>query len=201
MGKENKGRKTVLLLALQGKTKLRSLLLNSKTIIYQLYDFKQAIWPIHALICSSIKWCFNFLKCKTAIMIVTPSQGFLGMQWDYLYRVFNTVSVAQSVFPETLAAVLMMNLWAVGSGCRAHRVMAPRTHARATCPWVPPVAAVPCPMGRSHCGAGPRVCVWSLCSTPRPPPTRRPQSPWHSPRTCTTSGLTLKVYSQSLKRG
>ena len=44
MGKENKGRKTVLLLlALQEKTKLRSLLLNSKTIIYQLYDFKQAI--------------------------------------------------------------------------------------------------------------------------------------------------------------
>ena len=67
------------------------------------------------------------------------------MQWDYLYRVFNTVSIAQSVFPETLAAVLMMNLWVVGSGCLAHRVMAPRTHARATCPWVPPVAAVPCP--------------------------------------------------------
>ena len=30
----------VLLLELQEKTKLRSLLLNSKTIIYQLYDFK-----------------------------------------------------------------------------------------------------------------------------------------------------------------
>ena len=97
MGKENKGRKTELLLELQEKTKLRSLLLNSKTIVYQPYDFKQAIWPIHALICSSIKWCFNFLKYKTAIMIVTPSQGFLGMKWDYLYRVFNSVCCTVSV--------------------------------------------------------------------------------------------------------
>lgn len=43
MGKENEGRKTELLLELQEKTKLRSLLLNSKTIVYQPYDFKQAI--------------------------------------------------------------------------------------------------------------------------------------------------------------
>ena len=179
MGKENEGRKTELLLELQEKTKLRSLLLNSKTIVYQPYDFKQAIWPIHALICSSIKWCFNFLKYKTAIMMVTPSQGFLGMKWDYLYRVFHSVCCTVSVSRD---AGCCPHDEPMSGGVRlsGYRVLAPRTQARATWALGPSWCCRPLHIPLRPHRSQPR---WSQSSGLRvvplldTPPTSHPETP------------------------